>query len=62
MRTLAGPLSGLPRKMKFVDAFEVNFVLSQTEFVGSQNNGNKRVRHVEYEIVSRLWFRIRVDR
>jgi hypothetical protein len=37
-----------------VDAFEVNFAFPNG-ICGFQNNGNKRVRHVEYEIQYRVY-------
>ncbi|VEB00148.1 kinase [Klebsiella pneumoniae] len=50
--TWLGPFLACPQN-EVVDAFEVNFAFPNG-ICGFQNNGNKRVRHVEYEIQYRV--------
>lgn len=51
--TWLGPFLASPQN-EVVDAFEVNFAFPNG-ICGFQNNGNKRVRHVEYEIQYRVY-------
>lgn len=51
--TWLGPFLACPQN-EVVDAFEVNFAFPNG-ICGFQNNGNKRVRHVEYEIQYRVY-------
>lgn len=52
-KTWLGPFLACPQN-EVVDAFEVNFAFPNG-ICGFQNNGNKRVRHVEYEIQYRVY-------
>ncbi len=51
--TWLGPFLACPQN-EVIDAFEINFAFPNG-ICGFQNNGNKRVRHVEYEIQYRVY-------